>query len=100
MAVYWYKRDKISRKFLYLNEMNKWILKSLLSNKKFKLNEKIYFGSLFAKYTKISSISYYRKYCIMTGNSRSVFRRFKMVRHWCKSYASDGYIVGLRKASF
>jgi ribosomal protein S14 len=36
----------------------------------------------------------------MTGNSRSVFRRFKMVRHWCKFFASEGYIVGLRKASF
>jgi ribosomal protein S14 len=80
--------------------MNKLILKSLLSNKLFKKNEKIYFGLLFAKYTKKSSIAHYRRFCIMTGNSRSVFRRFKMVRHWCKFFASNGYIVGLRKASF
>jgi ribosomal protein S14 len=80
--------------------MNKLILKSLLSNKFFKQNAKIYFGLLFAKYTKNSSIAHYRRFCIMTGNSRSVFRRFKMVRHWCKFFASDGYIVGLRKASF
>jgi ribosomal protein S14 len=80
--------------------MNKLILKSLLSNKLFKKNEKIYFGLLFAKYTKKSSIAHYRRFCIMTGNSRSVFRRFKMVRHWCKFFASNGYVVGLRKASF
>ena len=100
MAVFWYKRDCRLRKFLYSNEMNKIILKSLLSNKFFKQNEKIYFGLLFAKYTKKSSIAFYRRFCIMTGNSRSVFRRFKMVRHWCKFFASDGYVVGLRKASF
>jgi ribosomal protein S14 len=100
MAVFWYKRDKQLRTFLYCNEMNKLILKSLLSNKLFKKNEKIYFGLLFAKYTKKSSIAHYRRFCIMTGNSRSVFRRFKMVRHWCKFFASNGYVVGLRKASF
>jgi hypothetical protein len=61
--------------------MNKLVLKSLLSNKLFKQNEKIYFGLLFAKYTKKSSIAFYRRFCIMTGNSRSVSRRFKMVRH-------------------
>lgn len=100
MAVFWYKRDKKLRNFLYCNEMNKIILKSLLSNKFFKINEKIYFGLLFDKYTKVSSIAYYRRFCIITGNSRSVFRRFKMVRHWCKFFASHGYIAGIRKASF
>jgi hypothetical protein len=61
--------------------MNKLILKSLLSNNNFKNNQKIYFGKIFYKYTKYTSIAYYRRYCIMTGNSRSVFKRFKMVRH-------------------
>lgn len=100
MAVFWYKRDKNFRKYLYNNEINKLILKSLLSNKLFKINEKIYFGLIFSKYTKKSSITFYRRFCIITGNSRSVFRRFKMVRHWCKSFASNGALIGLRKSSF
>jgi ribosomal protein S14 len=80
--------------------MNKLILKSLLSNKLFKINAKLYFGLIFSQYTKKSSIAYYRRFCVITGNSRSVFRRFKMVRHWCKSFASNGFLVGLKKASF
>jgi len=98
MAVYWYKRNR--RNHLINNEMNKLILKSLMLNKFFIYNQKIYLGQLFAKYKKFTSISYYRRYCVITGNSKSIFRKFKMVRHWCKFYASNGYIVGLRKASF
>jgi ribosomal protein S14 len=49
---------------------------------------------------KNSSLSFYRRSCLKTGNCRSVFRKFKMVRHFCKSYASYGFISGLRKASF
>jgi hypothetical protein len=61
--------------------MNKLVLKSLISNKLYKTDQKIYFGHLFHKYTKSSSVSYYRRYCVLTGHSRSVFKRFKMVRH-------------------
>ena len=100
MAVFWYKKDTLLRKYLYSNEINKLILKSLLSNKLFEQNAKLYLGLIFSKYTKKSSIAHYRRFCVITGNSRSVFRRFKMVRHWCKFFASNGYLVGLKKASF
>ena len=61
--------------------MNKLIIKSLLSNKFFGYNQKIYLGKLFIKYKKTSSISYYKRYCVITGNSKSIFQQFKMVRH-------------------
>ena len=80
--------------------MNKLILKGLLSNKSFPLNSKIYLGLLFSNYNKNQSIAFYRRSCVMTGNSRSVFRKFKMVRHWCKLFASEGKLVGMRKSSF
>lgn len=100
MSIFWYKRDRIVRKSLLQNEMNILILKGLLSNKNFTRKEKIYFGLIFLNYSKNTSIAFYRRSCVMTGNSRSVFRRFKLVRHWSKDFASNGKIVGLRKASF
>jgi len=100
MSTFWYKRDFSLRKNFLLKEMDLLILKGLLSNFKFSKNEKIYFGLVFLNFSKYSSIAYYRRSCIMTGNSRSVFRRFKMVRHWCKKYASDGILIGIRKSSF
>jgi|HubBroStandDraft_3_1064219.scaffolds.fasta_scaffold27134_5 ribosomal protein S14 len=80
--------------------MNKLILKGLLSNKFFARNAKIYFGLIFFNYKKNQSIAFYRRSCVMTGNSRSVFRKFKMVRHWSKLFASEGKLIGIRKASF
>jgi len=41
-----------------------------------------------------------RRYCVITGFARSVSKQFKMVRHQCRFYAVNGYLVGLRKASF
>jgi len=41
-----------------------------------------------------------RRYCVITGLSRSVSRQFKMVRHQCRFFAVNGFLSGLRKASF
>ncbi len=37
---------------------------------------------------------------IFLGNSRSIFRRFKLSRHICKKLSSNGFIIRLKKASF
>lgn len=92
-----FKLDKMRRK-----ELKRNISKFYLSNKysKFKSNKIIkimYRNHYFYKY---SSISYYRRACLVTGNCRSVFRFFKLSRYTCKSLASDGLFTGLRKASF
>jgi ribosomal protein S14 len=100
MAIFWYKRDAKVRSLFGLNEMNKLVLKSLLSNAVFQKKHKVYFGILFFKYVKNSSISYYRSYCVLTGHAKSVSRKFKMCRHQCKSYAANGLLIGLRKAQF
>jgi len=100
MAIFWYKRDWASRKYFFLNETNKLVLKGLLSSHLFGKKQKIYFGVIFAKYKRASSISYYRSSCLLTGHAKSVLRRFKMCRHQCKHYASNGCLVGLRKAQF
>lgn len=82
-------------------ELRKNCIKAILNNK-----YKDFKSLKFYKYInntilkKQSSLSFYRRSCLLTGNCRSVFRKFKMVRHFCKSYASLGLIAGLRKASF
>ena len=80
--------------------MNKLVLKSLLSNPAFKRKHKVYLGLLFNRFLGKSSISYYRSYCVLTGHAKSVSRKFKMCRHQCKFHASNGLLVGLRKAQF
>jgi ribosomal protein S14 len=96
----WNKRDRHYRKNLFIYEMNKLILKSLMANFNFNMNNKIYWTQIWVQYNKFSSISFYRRSCLITGFSRSVSRRFKLVRHFCKNYASNGLLMGLRKSSF
>lgn len=100
-TVKWIGKDKKYRKYFYNYEINKLILKSLLYNNiNYPFLFKIYFDFKFKKFTFKSSISKARTSCMFLGNSRSVFRRFKMSRHLCKKYASFGFLVGLKKSSF
>lgn len=99
-TISWIKKDKKNRN-LFLNlEIKKIILKSLLYNIKYSFFFKIYFDFKFKKFSYKSSIAKYRKYCILLGNSRSIFQRFKLSRHILKKYASNGFITGLKKSSF
>jgi len=100
MNIFAFKKYKI--KNLINKELKKNLVKYFLSNqyKNFKSNKIIQFiyrNQIFYKYY---SISFFRRSCLISGNCRSVFRFFKLSRYLCKYYASNGYIVGLRKASF
>ena len=64
------------------------------SNKLIKI---IYKNFYFYKY---ASRSFFRTSCLITGNCRSVSRFFKLSRYTCRYYASNGFFIGLRKASF
>ena len=81
-------------------EINKLILKSLVYNDYNKFTFKYYFDKIFKKFLLKLSISNFRTYCIFLGNSRSIFRRFKLSRHICKKLSSNGLIIGLKKSSF
>lgn len=79
--------------------MNKNVLKSLLSVC-YDFKSKAYFSKLLWKMGKFSSLSFCRRYCVISFKTKSVLRRFKLNRHLCKKYASDGFLVGMRKSSF
>lgn len=76
------------------------MLKSLLSSEEFSLLYRFYFFQILKKFSKFTATSSYRRYCIFTGYTKSVYRSFKLSRHQCKRYASNGYLVGMRKSSF
>jgi ribosomal protein S14 len=99
-TINWIKKDKNSRQIFSKFEIKKIIIKSLLYNNKGNFNNKLYYDNLFKKFPFSSSISKYRTNCIFLGNSRSVFRRFKLSRHICKKLASNGFLIGFRKSSF
>lgn len=81
-------------------ELKKLILKNLIFDQNFEKNSKIYFFKIFSKLTKFGSISFMRHSCYIHGYSKSVSRYFKMARHQCRFFATNGLIAGLRKASF
>ena len=60
----------------------------------------MYFEKKFHSFTRRSAVSIYRRYGMFSFIGKSVFRRFKLNRHFVKFNASYGYLVGLRKASF
>lgn len=98
----WIVKDSICRKNYYTKEVNKLILKSLLSNQCYnhQIVSRIYWTHLFNKYGKYSSSGYQRKGCQFSGTGRSVFTQFKGSRHHVKHLATNGFLPGMRKGSF
>jgi len=93
---------KFDLKRMQNKELNKNLIKFIISNKYsiLKSNKiiKLAYSSFY--FYKFSSISFFRRSCLYSGNCRSVFRFFKMSRFKCRFYASSGILNGLRKASF
>lgn len=94
--------EKYRIDILVKKELKKNLVKFFFSNqcRNFRSNKivkYIYRNKIFNKY---SSISFFRRSCLISGNSRSVSRFFKLSRYLCRYYASNGFVMGLRKASF
>ena|ERR1700749_2543321 len=89
--------NKLITKELYKN-LTKYFIsnkyKVLKSDKIIKIAYKYFY------FNKFYSVSFFRRSCIRSTKCNSVFRFFKMSRYLCKYYASNGFFVGLRKASF
>lgn len=100
MSIFAFKKYKIKK--LIIKELKKNLVKYFLSNQhyNFKSNKIIKFIYRNKFYYKYMSISFFRRNCILSGNCKSIFRFFKLSRYHCRYYASNGFIVGLRKASF
>lgn len=93
-------KDESRRRLFSKFEINKNILKSLLYTSGYIPDYRIYFSKIFYIFSKKSSLSVYRSYGMFSFIGKSVFRRFKLNRHFVKASASNGFLIGLRKSSF
>ncbi len=105
---YLIKKDILRRKLFCNNEKNYLILKFLKLNKRLLevnknlnmidsynliINTKIdFFNSL-----RLSTI---RNKCLFTGRNRSIYRDFRLSRMQLRQFASYGYLMGIKKASW
>jgi ribosomal protein S14 len=83
-------------------EYYKNLTKFFIANKCYKLksNKIIKIAYRYFYFYKFSSISYFRRSCVKSTKCNSVFKFFKMSRYLCRLYASNGFFVGIIKASF
>jgi len=100
MSVQWSKRNALTKKEYLNTELDKILLKSILSNSVLDKEYKLSAYEQFLMYKKRSSVSYYRKYCIINLNGRAVFKHFKLHRLVCKKWMGQGLLLGVRRASF
>jgi len=100
MAIQWAKGNALTKKEYLNTELEKNMLKAILSNSLLDKELKLYAYEQFITYKKRSSVSYYRKYCIINFNGRAVFKHFKLHRLVCKKWMGQGLLLGVRRASF
>ena len=94
--------NKFNTKIMIQKELNKNLTKFFISNyyRILKSNKIIKIAYRNKYYTKNASTSFFRRSCLKLGNCRSVFRFFKMSRYACRYFALNGFLTGVRKASF
>ena len=85
-------KDINKRKDFYNSEFNNKIIKSIKSNRLLKKNKFFFNKRLFSKTQIINS-------CIVSGRSRSVYRKFKISRIVLKKLSGLHQIKGFKKDS-
>lgn len=101
LIIRWPKKDSFNRSHFCVTELNKLVLRGLLSNcGSFSFLERAFFYKSFCRYFFKFSISFFRNSCLFTGHAKSIFRLFKLCRHGAKASASAGFLLGMRKSSF
>lgn len=88
---------KMGKKELKKN-LSKFILLNKYSILKSNLIIKMAYRNFY--FYKYSSISFFRRSCVRTMWSRSVFRFFKLCRYLSRYYFLNGLSSGIRLASF
>lgn len=97
MNKYKFEICKMQKKELKKN-LSKFILLNKYSVLKSNSIIKMVYRNLY--FYKYSSISFFRRSCVRTMWSRSVFRFFKLCRYLSRFYFLNGLFSGIRLASF
>jgi len=93
-------KDFNRRNIFLLLELERIILKYILTNFKLPLDIRLNAYINFKNVSILSTITKIKNRCVLTNRSRSVYRKFKMSRIFFKKLALDGLLIGVKKASW
>lgn len=93
-------RDKNNRWLYKTNEIKRLVYKSIISNQK-ELIEFRYRAHLFLINLNTNSfLVKIKNRCLLTGRSKSVYRKFRMSRLMFRKMALEGKLIGVKKSSW
>ena len=87
--------DYIKRKNFLKNEIKKLILLSVFQNRYLDKTKRFFVKTVIVRIKKKSSISFQKKRCVLTGQSKSVYKNFEVNRHMMKNLNNEGLIQGI-----
>ena len=93
-------KDKFFRNKFFKVEKKLLLLRSILFNKNiaYKFKKKFYLRLI--NISRLYSKSKFKNYCLITGRSRAILRKFKVSRLSFRRLASIGSFDGIRKSSW
>lgn len=92
------EKDKLHRVSFGIMELHRLTLKSIYSDQH--LPKIIRFGAHLELNTLSGNKSVIRNRCILTGRARAIFRSFRVSRILYRQLADEGFLPGVRKASW
>ena len=96
----WIRRDFKRRQLFAQNELLRLSLKQALHNRQISSEERFILQAQMNSLPRNSSRTRIRNRCIQTGRARGVYREFKISRLIFREWALNGYIPGIKKASW
>jgi ribosomal protein S14 len=92
------QKDKRKRKMSFLSESSRFILKSIIKNKKIVFSMKCNAILMLDVLSKNSFKNKFNNYCIFTFRKKGILSKFKMSRLTFLKFSRMGYISGVKKA--
>lgn len=93
------QREELRKKLILKYRTKRNTIKNLLLKSAF-YEDKIHFHKKMVKLPRDSSLVRQRNRCWVTGRSRAFYRDFGLSRHVLREMAHDGFVPGLKKASW
>lgn len=90
------KKDSLLRFHYSLFEVDKLLFQSLASNQILPLSLRL---KAFHSLSSFPSLCSIRNYCFLSGRSRGVITSFRLSRLFFRSFADNGLLPGVRKAT-
>jgi len=96
----WIERDKKRRMSFFKNEIKRTKYKSMFYNVNLPQQVRWQASYNLSKLSKNGSQTRVKNRCILTGRSKSIDRIFKISRIQLRQLALDGFLPGVKKASW